>query len=145
MPFSEAFNSTNHNTSDVKLAVLEEKVFSMVEVISKLDDTIEKLSDLSVNVSKMLAVHEEKLEFARESAAETARELQAIEAKIDAVREAHGKRFGHIEKKLWIAFGILVTLTYIMQTPWISGIIHPYADDAPKRAKIEEVRRYPPR
>ena len=49
-------------TDSVKLAVLEEKVFNMLEVISKLDDTIEKLSDLSVNVSKMLAVHEEKLE-----------------------------------------------------------------------------------
>ena len=46
-------------TDNVKLAVLEEKVFNMVEVISKLDDTIDKLSDLSVNVSKMLAVHED--------------------------------------------------------------------------------------
>ena len=55
MPENEAEN--------VKLAVLEEKVFNMVEVISKLDDTIEKLSDLSVNVSKMLAVRYIKFEF----------------------------------------------------------------------------------
>ena len=50
-------------TENVKLAVLEEKVINMVEVISKLDETIIKLSDLSANVSKMLAVHEEKLEL----------------------------------------------------------------------------------
>ena len=49
----------------IKLAILEEKVINMLEVISKLDTTIEKLSDLSVNVSKMLAVHEEKLEITR--------------------------------------------------------------------------------
>ena len=32
-------------TENVKLAVLEEKVINMVEVISKLDETIIKLSD----------------------------------------------------------------------------------------------------
>ena len=70
---------------NIKLAVLEEKLGNMVEVISRLDTTIEKLSDLSVNVSKMLAVHEEKLEFTRESIAETARDIEELEDKF------HGK------------------------------------------------------
>ncbi len=41
---------------NIKLAVLEEKLGNMVEVISRLDATIEKLSDLSVNVSRMRVV-----------------------------------------------------------------------------------------
>ena len=59
---------------NIKLAVLEEKLGNMVEVLSRLDATIEKLSDLSVSVSRMLAVHEEKLDFTRESLAENAKD-----------------------------------------------------------------------
>ena len=91
---------------DIKLAVLEEKLGNMVDVISRLDDTIEKLSDLSVNVSKMLAVHEEKLEFARESAAETAKDIDDLEEKIEEKLEATSDRIRAIEKRVWIGLGI---------------------------------------
>ena len=89
---------------NVKLAVLEEKVFNMVEVISKLDDTIDKLSDLSVNVSKMLAVHEEKLEFARESAAETAKEMDELEARFEEQLEQNADRIRSLERRVWEAY-----------------------------------------
>ena len=110
-------------TDNVKLAVLEEKVFNMVEVISKLDDTIDKLSDLSVNVSKMLAVHEEKLEFARESAAETAKEMDDLEERMDEQYESTVARIRTLEKRVWTGVGALVALGLLLQSEFLMGRI----------------------
>lgn len=112
-----------NEAENVKLAVLEEKVFNMVEVISKLDDTIEKLSDLSVNVSKMLAVHEEKLEFARESAAETAREIADLETKMEEHHEQTSMRLRTLERRVWTGIGIAVTVGLILQSELIGRFI----------------------
>lgn len=108
-------------TESVKLAVLEEKVINMVEVISKLDETIIKLSDLSANVGKMLAVHEEKLEVARESAAETAREFAVLETKMESHIQDNSKRIRSLERRVWIGMGILVTCTFLLQTVSVTG------------------------
>ena len=110
-----------NQTDDIKLAVLEEKVFNMVEVISKLDDTIDKLSDLSVNVSKMLAVHEEKLEFARESAAETAKEMDDLEARFEEQLELTADRIRTLEKRVWTGLGVLVALGLLLQSEFLMG------------------------
>ena len=112
-----------NEAENVKLAVLEEKGFNMVEVISKLDDTIEKLSDLSVNVSKMLAVHEEKLEFARESAAETAREIADLETKMEEHHERTSIRLRTLERRVWTGIGIAVTVGLILQSELIGRFI----------------------
>ena len=108
---------------NIKLAVLEEKLGNMVEVISRLDATIEKLSDLSVNVSRMLAVHEEKLEFARESAAETAKEIDELEERIEGRLEAHSTRIRGIERRVWLGLGIAVAVTVFLQSPIVSNMI----------------------
>ena len=110
-------------TDSVKLAVLEEKVFNMVEVISKLDDTIEKLSDLSANVSKMLAVHEEKLEFARESAAETARDIEDLEERITEKVELNSSRLRTVERRVWIGLGAMLALVAILQSEIVTSMV----------------------
>ena len=107
---------------NIKLAVLEEKLGNMVEVISRLDATIEKLSDLSVNVSRMLAVHEEKLDFARESAAETAREIDELEEKLDNKLAVQSNRIRTIEKRVWLGLGIALAVTVLLQSPIITEI-----------------------
>lgn len=109
------------DTDSVKLAVLEEKVFNMVEVISKLDDTIEKLSDLSVNVSKMLAVHEEKLEFARESAAETAKDIADLEDRLGERLEVNSNRIRVVERRVWIGLGIMLAMVAVLQSEVVTG------------------------
>lgn len=109
-------------TDSVKLAVLEEKVFNMLEVISKLDDTIEKLSDLSTNVSKMLAVHEEKLEVARDSAAETAKEIVLLETRTDEKMRSVKDRLRAIERRVWIGIGIVLTVT-MLQSEIVTGAL----------------------
>ena len=51
----------------VKIAVLEQKLSDFSNVVHKLDDAIEKLSEVNSNVIKMLAVHEEKIEQCNKS------------------------------------------------------------------------------
>lgn len=54
-------------TEAVKLAVLQQKFADFVNVVNKIDDAIVRLIDANVNVSKMLAVHEERIEQAMRS------------------------------------------------------------------------------
>ena len=109
-------------SENVKLAVLEEKVINMVEVISKLDEAIIKLSDLSASVSKMLAVHEEKLDVARESAAETAKEIVILEDKMDKHIQENTTRIRSLERRVWIGIGIIATCTFLLQTATVTGL-----------------------
>ena len=41
----------------VKIAVLEQKLVDLKYIVLKIDDAIEKLSEVNINVGKMLAVH----------------------------------------------------------------------------------------
>lgn len=122
---------------NVKLAVLEEKVINMVEVISKLDETIIKLSDLSANVSKMLAVHEEKLDVARESAAETAREFVVLETKMETHIQQNSKRIRSLERRVWIGAGVLLTCSLLLQMVSVTGLF----DRTQPSAIIREQRK----
>jgi hypothetical protein len=47
----------------VKVAVLEQKFADFANIVNKLDDAIQKLSEVNTNVIKMLAVHDEKIEY----------------------------------------------------------------------------------
>jgi hypothetical protein len=51
----------------VKIAVLEQKLIDFVNVVSKLDSAIEKISEVNINITKMLAVHEERIEQCNKS------------------------------------------------------------------------------
>ena len=45
----------------IKLAVLEEKLQNFETLVSRLDSAIEKIAEVNNNVSRMLAVHEERI------------------------------------------------------------------------------------
>lgn len=45
----------------VKVAVLTQKVDDLKGVLIRLDDAIEKISEVNSNVSKILAVHEQRI------------------------------------------------------------------------------------
>ena len=47
----------------VKVAVLEQKFADFANIVNKLDDAIQKMSEVNTNVIKMLAVHDERIEY----------------------------------------------------------------------------------
>ena len=46
---------------EIRVAVLEQKLEDLKDIIVKIDDAIEKLSEVNSNVTKMLAVHEQSI------------------------------------------------------------------------------------
>ena len=106
---------------NVKLAVLEEKLSTMADVISKLDENIEQLSNLSVNVSKMLAVHEEKLEVAREVSVETSKDLEQLTERLEDRLDEMSTRLSVMERKVWMGMGAVVLVGVLLQAGFIWG------------------------
>lgn len=49
-------------TADTKIAVLEERLSSYEVLLKKIDEAIQLMGKTSQNISKMLAVHEERIE-----------------------------------------------------------------------------------
>ena len=54
---------------EVKVAILEQKQEVLEQFVQKLDSAIEKIAEVNTNVSKMLAVHEEKISKQEEMSA----------------------------------------------------------------------------
>lgn len=52
----------NNTTADTKIAVLEERLSSYELMMRRIDEAIQLMGKTSQNISKMLAVHEEKIE-----------------------------------------------------------------------------------
>jgi hypothetical protein len=110
-------------SADVKLAVLEEKLLNMTDVVAKLDDTIEKISDLNVNVSKMLAVHDAKIDSVKEDAAEQQMEIHSFIKRYDEDMDEISTRLRAIERRMWMAMGVLSAITFIVQSEILMGFI----------------------
>ena len=106
----------------MKLAVLEEKLSTTSEVISKLDENIEQLSNLSVNVSKMLAVHEEKLEVSREAHLETEKEIAELSDRLDEKYICLSKRLSVLERRVWMAAGAFAIIGIALQIGIVEGV-----------------------
>lgn len=107
---------------NVKLAVLEEKLSTTTEVISKLDENIEQLSNLSVNISKMLAVHEEKLEVAREASLEYEKQLENLDEELNVKYNCLSKRISVLERRVWMAAGAFAIIGICLQIGIIEGV-----------------------
>jgi hypothetical protein len=105
----------------VKIAVLEQKLVDLKDIVLKIDDAIEKLSEVNINVGKMLAVHEQKI-----AKQETTDEI--LFAKIDKLRDKmdgdHNKvlsRIQEIEKRIWVGVGAIATLSFLINHSSLVG------------------------
>lgn len=114
---------TREASDHVALAVLEEKVGSMADVVGRLDQTIEKLSNLNVNMSRMLAVHEEKFEYNKKAVDELDDEYNALSKKFKESCNAMEKRLNALEKRIWIASGILTAVVFLFNAGMVNNVI----------------------
>lgn len=48
-------------SNTIQVAVLNQKVLDLKEIVLKLEEAIERISDVNSNITKMLAVHEERI------------------------------------------------------------------------------------
>lgn len=98
----------------VKLAVLEEKLQNFETFVSRLDSAIEKIAEVNNNVSRMLAVHEERITKQEEIDAVLFDRINRLRDKMDSDHGSVTVQLTLLEKKLWIglgALGIMVALS----------------------------------
>lgn len=104
----------------IKIAVLEQKLVDFANIVSKIDDAITKLSDVNANITKMLAVHEERIEQCNKSdnviikmidnlKLDNAKEHQEVIERIESIEEEI-KEVGKIK---WMTVGCGVLLAVL--------------------------------
>ena len=91
----------------VKVAVLEERLENFEMFVSKLDSAIEKIAEVNNNVSRMLAVHEERISRQEEIDSVLFDKIDKLRDKMDSDHDSVGKRLSLLERKLWIGLGAL--------------------------------------
>ena len=103
----------------VKIAIIEQKVDDLKPIIQKLDATIEKLSEVNTTVSRMLAVHEERLSKSEEIDSVLFAKIDELRSKMDTDHNSVLTRIQDLERKVWIGVGCVVAVSIIIQTGWI--------------------------
>ena len=91
----------------IKVAVLEEKLQNFESVVSKLDNAIEKIAEVNNNVSRMLAVHEERISKQEEIDTVLFDKIDKLRDKMDSDHDIVTKRLSLLERKFWVAIGVL--------------------------------------
>ena len=92
---------------DIKVAVLEERLENFETLVSRLDSAIEKIAEVNNNVSRMLAVHEERITKQEEIDAVLFDKIDKLRDKMDSDHDIVTQRLSLLERKLWIGIGIL--------------------------------------
>ena len=91
----------------IKVAVLEEKLQNFESLVTKLDSAIEKIAEVNNNVSRMLAVHEERISKQEEIDSVLFDKIDKLRDKMDSDHDNVTKRLSLLERKLWVGLGIL--------------------------------------
>jgi predicted nucleic acid-binding Zn-ribbon protein len=106
------------NDSNLQLAVVEEKISSIERLTTKLDTAIEKISEVNNNVSRMLAVHEEKIAKQEQVDNILFDKIDKLRDKMDSDHDSVTQRIRGLERKVWIGLGILSTVTFLLNLPF---------------------------
>ena len=133
-----------NTTADTKIAVLEERLSAYEMLMRRIDEAIQLMGKTSQNISKMLAVHEERIEQCgraddyitrmieelrlenRDQHAEVEKKIDELETKIDDVA-----------KFRWIIVGVFAVVTFAISQ---SHIVVDFLTPDPQPARIEATK-----
>ena len=108
---------------ETKVAVLEEKLAVHEQMMSRIETAIEKLSEVNSNVSKMLAVHEEKINTNEKVDNILFTKIDQLCSKMDSDHNIVLSKIQELEKKVWIGIGVVVCLSFIIRNANFVGRI----------------------
>ncbi len=92
---------------EVKVAVLEAKLENFEALVTRLDSAIEKIAEVNNNVSRMLAVHEQRITKQEEIDEILFDKIDKLRDKMDSDHDSVTQRLSLLERKLWIGIGAL--------------------------------------
>jgi methionine synthase II (cobalamin-independent) len=124
-------------TIETKVAILEEKLHTTEQLMQRIESAIEKMSEVSANVTKMLAVHEQKIESNDKVDAILFTKIDQLSAKMDTDHNAVLDKLQGLEKKVWIGIGIFAVVTLIINNSEILANILTTTQD---NGRIERLR-----
>ena len=118
-------------------------------IVERLERVIETLSDNSIKMGQMLAVHDEKLDkqdridavlFEKVESLHREVSRQATEIKKGCERDIRkvDDRLRHMEKKMWSIFGALSIISFVV-SPIGQRIIRPMFESEPRIAPVTGV------
>jgi len=110
---------------EIKVAVLQQKLEDLKDIIVKIDDAIEKLSEVNSNVSRMLAVHEQRITKQEETDNVLFAEVNKLRDKVDRDYDLIVSRVQAIEKRVWMAIGALACISFLMNNTRVIEILTP--------------------
>ena len=113
----------------VKLAVLDQRLETFEGIVSKLDAAIEKIAEVNNNVSRMLAVHEERISKQEEIDSVLFDKIDKLRDKMDSDHDNVTKRLSLLERKLWVGLGALGAIV-ALSNPQAIKTLKPLISDA---------------
>jgi chromosome segregation ATPase len=132
------------SSNETKIAVLEERLTSYEVMMKKIDEAIQIMGKTSQSISKMLAVHEEKLEHNSKNDEAIFDRIRSMESKnteehgrvierIEALEEKIDERIVNLDKKVdevtkfrWLVVGALVIVSFVFsQSSMVVDVLTP--------------------
>lgn len=110
---------------EVKVAILEQKLEDLKDIIVKIDDAIEKMSEVNSNVGKMLAVHEQRITKQEEIDNLLFTKIDKLRDKVDSDYDIVVSRVQSIEKRVWMAIGAIACITFFTNNSQFIEILTP--------------------
>lgn len=107
-------------SEEIKVAVLEQKVLDFGAVVEKLDAAITKISEVNSNITKMLAVHDEKIEQCNKSDNVIFKLIENVRLENNEDHKKSNERIVILEKEIsevskikWMTIGCGVVLAVL--------------------------------
>ena len=97
--------------TEVKVAVLEQRLEDLKPIVLRIDSAIQKLSEVNTTVSRMLAVHEERISKQEETDSILFTKIDKLRDKIDGDHDLVLQRIRTLEKRVWMALGGLAVIS----------------------------------
>ena len=113
----------------VQVAILEERLEQFGSIVTRIDSAIEKLSEVNNNVSRMLAVHEERISRQEEVDTILFDKIDKLCDKVDSDHDGVNQRLSLLERKLWTGIGVLAGLV-ILTNPQALQTLKPLLSEA---------------
>ena len=123
----------------VTTAVLKEKIDNVEKVFNRIDDAIVKIVEVNNNVSKMLAVHDERLVKQEKIDEVLFKKIDDLHVKVVEDNKVVLERLGTLERKVWAGLGIIGTIMVVLQVAGPSKILR-LLSPVQTSGIIEEVR-----
>jgi methionine synthase II (cobalamin-independent) len=122
---------------ETKVAILEEKLHTTEQLMQRIESAIEKMSEVSANVTKMLAVHEQKIEGNDKVDAILFAKIDQLSTKMDTDHNIVLDKLQGLEKKVWIGIGVFAVVTLIINnSEMLSSILTQTQDNG----RVERLR-----